>query len=206
MDTWARITSGREAFADYLGTLTEQHWQTRSLCSDWTVKELAAHMLVIPTKAKGEVFRSFVRSGFNLDRLNAGFVRDLSTTMSGQEIAALTRRSAGSQSRPPGLNLGGVFTELAVHTADISEALAMPFDLPMADYVANLDRLKDVQPVMGAKKRIAGLRLQATDTDWSHGAGPLVSGPAKQLLLAMAGRPTALDHLVGDGLAPLRSR
>ena len=58
----------------------------------------------------------------------------------------------------------------------------------------------------GQKKRIAGLTLRATDTEWSTGSGPTVEGPAQQLLLAVAGRRPALDQLSGDGLATLRAR
>jgi len=48
--------------------------------------------------------------------------------------------------------------------------------------------------------------LTATDTDWSHGSGPEVSGPALSLLLAVAGRRPALDDLSGPGLDLLRGR
>jgi len=41
---------------------------------------------------------------------------------------------------------------------------------------------------------------------WRHGSGPEVTGPAIALLLAMAGRKTALDDLTGPGVALLRSR
>jgi hypothetical protein len=42
--------------------------------------------------------------------------------------------------------------------------------------------------------------------DWSHGSGPTVTGSAEALLLAVAGRRVALDHLGGDGLPTLRDR
>src|SRR4029079_14852838 len=102
--------------------------------------------------------------------------------------------------------LNGVFTELAVHSADVAEGLGKPFDLPTEDYVACLEYLKDVQPVFRAKTRIAGLHLEATDAEWSTGDGPAVSGTSKQLLLAMAGRRAALDNLTGEGLDTMRSR
>ena len=101
---------------------------------------------------------------------------------------------------------GPDFNELVVHSTDISEGVGTAFDLPTMDYVACLDYLKVVQPVFGAKKRVAGLKLQATDDDWSTGSGPLVSGPSKQLLLAIAGRRSTLDNLTLEGLATLRSR
>ena len=206
MDTWTSIENGRTAFGDYLTTLTPDDWNKPSLCAGWTVKDVAAHMLVIPTMAKGQVFRSFVGSGFNLDKLNAKLVRALTAEMSAADIAAKTRSSAASRSMPPGLKSKGVFNELAVHSADVGEAVGKPFDLPVADYAACLEFLKDLQPVFGAKRRVAGLTLRATDSDWSTGSGPVVSGASKQLLLAVAGRRSALDNLAGDGLATLRSR
>jgi len=59
---------------------------------------------------------------------------------------------------------------------------------------------------VGGKKRIHGLRLTTTDTGWSYGAGPEVSGPALSLLLAMTGRPAGLKELSGDGAPVLSQR
>ena len=206
MDTWTSITHGREALGDYLAGLTEDDWDKPSLCAGWTVKDTAAHMLVIPAVPKGQVFLSFVGSGFNLERMNARLIARLTTTMSTADIVARTRSSAGSHSVPPGLKLPGVLTELVVHSSDIAEGVGTPFTLPVEDYVAALDHVKDVQPVFGTKERIAGLTLRATDADWSTGSGPAVEGTAQQLLLAITGRRPALDRLCGDGLATLRSR
>ena len=47
--------------------------------------------------------------------------------------------------------------------------------------------------------RTRGLRLVATDIDWSHGGGPEVRGPGEALLMAMAGRGDALKDLSGPG-------
>ncbi len=60
--------------------------------------------------------------------------------------------------------------------------------------------------IIGAKRRIAGLQLRATDTEWSHGSGPEVVGPLLSLLMAMTGRKAALDSLTGEGVAILRGR
>ena len=38
------------------------------------------------------------------------------------------------------------------------------------------------------QRRIEGLRVVATDVDWSHGSGPEVRGHAMPLMLAMTGR------------------
>ena len=206
MDTWTHIRNGREALSDYLAGLSADEWGKPSLCGGWTVKQVAAHMLVVPTVPKGRVFRAFLGSGFNLDKMNARFVTAITADTSTAEIVTKTRASAGSQLRPPGLKLPGVLTELVVHSSDIAEGVGRPFALPADDYIAALDHLKGVQPVFGAKKRIAGLTLRATDAAWSTGTGPAVEGSAQQLLLAVAGRRAALDQLTGDGVATLRAR
>jgi hypothetical protein len=59
---------------------------------------------------------------------------------------------------------------------------------------------------VGGRKRIGGLRLVATDTGWSYGAGPEVSGDAMSLLLAMTGRAAGIDGLTGEGVAALSQR
>ena len=60
--------------------------------------------------------------------------------------------------------------------------------------------------LIGGKRRVEGVTLKATDADWSHGSGPVVSGPATALMLATAGRTAPLDELAGPGLQTLRSR
>jgi len=46
--------------------------------------------------------------------------------------------------------------------------------------------------------------LRATDTDWTVGAGPEVSGTALSLLLLLTGRTAAaLDALHGPGVTSL---
>jgi hypothetical protein len=68
------------------------------------------------------------------------------------------------------------------------------------------DFYKGSNLIIGAKRRIDGVTLRATDADWSHGSGPEVSGPLLSLLMAMTGRKEALDDLSGDGVATLRGR
>jgi hypothetical protein len=68
------------------------------------------------------------------------------------------------------------------------------------------DFYKGSNLIIGTKRRIDGMTLRATDTSWSHGSGPEVTGPMLPILLAMAGRKGALDELSSDGVATLRER
>ena len=52
-----------------------------------------------------------------------------------------------------------------------------------------------------ARRRLRGVRLAATDTDWSVGAGTELSGPIGMLLLLLTGRTaTAIPYLSGPGV------
>jgi len=54
--------------------------------------------------------------------------------------------------------------------------------------------------------RARGVRLIATDLDWSHGDGPELRGTGEAVLMVMAGRAAALDDLDGPGKAKLAQR
>jgi uncharacterized protein (TIGR03083 family) len=92
-----------------------------------------------------------------------------------------------------------------VHHQDIRRALGYPRAVP----VARLERILPLvpgNPRLGAGRRIKGLRLAATDVAWQHGDGPEVSGTGEALLMAMTGRPAALDELSGPGQPTLAAR
>jgi uncharacterized protein (TIGR03083 family) len=206
MDPWADIKADRESLADYLESLPPEDWDKPSLCDGWTVKGVATHLLVTPTMSKGKVFFAFVGSGFNLSKMSQTQIDRMTRKLSIEDIVTQTRDTAGVKSAPPGLKPMGVFGEVLTHSSDISLAVGTPLDLPVDHYVIGLDYMKDVQPVLGCKKRIDGLELRATDADWAHGDGPVVEGDAKHLLSAMTGRKRALDALGGDGVAIMHSR
>ena len=52
-----------------------------------------------------------------------------------------------------------------------------------------------------ARARLRGLRLVATDTEWSVSDGDLVEGPVEALLLLLTGRTAWLGRLSVQGSA-----
>ena len=129
-ETWKKIETSRLALGEYLKNIDPSDWEKQSWCEAWTVKDAAAHLLVIPTIAKGKVFFQFLKSGFKLDKMNDVFVKQISTTLSTDEIAAKTIDFASSQTLPPGLKLNGAFGETVVHSIDVSEGVSKALDLP----------------------------------------------------------------------------
>jgi hypothetical protein len=96
--------------------------------------------------------------------------------------------------------------EALVHAEDIRRPLGIAHEYPVASVTAVTEFYASSNVLIGGKNRVAGLTLRATDTEWSHGSGPEVSGPARALMLATTGRASALDELGGPGLETLRAR
>ncbi|MFE3699358.1 maleylpyruvate isomerase family mycothiol-dependent enzyme, partial [Nocardia tengchongensis] len=55
----------------------------------------------------------------------------------------------------------------------------------------------------GKPHRRDGIRLSATDIDWTHGSGSEIRGPILALLLLVTGRTAALDRVAGEGIPRL---
>jgi hypothetical protein len=96
--------------------------------------------------------------------------------------------------------------EVVVHGEDIRRPLGLRHQPSVAALVAIADNYKNTNLLIGSKRRIAGLRVRATDSEWVCGDGPEVCGPLASLVLAMAGRKGALGDLSGDGLGVLSDR
>lgn len=64
------IRQERLALIDFLETLTPGEWATPSLCSAWTVQEVAAHLAWTPTLPPQEATVLLVKAGFRLHALD----------------------------------------------------------------------------------------------------------------------------------------
>ena len=203
-DVWPTIHSERKALAADLEALTDEQWATASLCTDWTVRDVLAHMAATAKISPPQFFGKMITSGFSLKSMQS---KDMATERGSSPAETLARFTAevSSSKHPPGPTdtwLG----ETIVHAEDIRRSLGIKHDYPTDAAVQVANFYKGSNLIIGTKKRIAGLRLQATDAAWSHGDGPEVSGPIVSLVMAMAGRKTSDEDLSGDGVATLRSR
>ena len=203
-DVWPVIHSERKALAADLDGVSEAAWSTDSLCSGWTVQDVLAHMTATSKISGATFFPKLIGSGFSLKRLQ---VKDIQAERGGSPAETLSRFKArvDSTGRPPG-PIDTMLGEVIVHSADIRRPLGISHTYPSEALVQTADFFKGSNLVLGTKRRIAGLSLQATDADWKQGSGPEVSGPMLPLLQAMTGRKAALDDLSGEGVALLRSR
>ena len=96
--------------------------------------------------------------------------------------------------------------EIVVHGEDVRRPLGIKHPYPADHLVPVADFYKGSNLLIGAKKRIAGFTLRATDIGWSTGSGPEVAGPGAAMISAMTGRKAALADLSGDGLEQFSTR
>lgn len=206
MDTFAEIADERRGLADQLSGLTDEQRAAPSLCSTWSVKDVAAHLIVPLEVSIPRFMLAMLACGGNFDRANLRLTRQ-QTGRPFEEIVEVLRQKADDRFTPPGGGPEAPLTDVLVHGLDIRWPLGLTRQIPE-------DRLQKVLTFLttpGArsvvpKGRLDGLRLAASDLDWAYGDGPTVAGRAEALLLAMAGRRAALDQLTGDGVATLRDR
>ncbi|XVU27143.1 maleylpyruvate isomerase family mycothiol-dependent enzyme [Actinoplanes sp. CA-054009] len=200
------IADQRRAIADLLESLTPAQLAVRSLCGDWTVREVAAHLLAAVEAPRGATLSAMMRSGFRLHRANALLAQSLGR-LPVEEIAEGLRRNAENDFKPPVVGYPGQLTDLLVHGQDIRRPLGLPHRLPLDSLRIALDFLTTGRPVGFTKKAwLAGLRFEASDLDFRFGAGPLVTAPAEALMMAMTGRRAVLGELDGPGVRVLASR
>jgi uncharacterized protein (TIGR03083 family) len=198
--TLARLE--REEFADLLESLTPQQWGMPSLCNGWTVLDVVTHTVAYLGQSRTRLLINMIRARGDVDRINAGQLRE----QAGRSPARLVElmRQGAEPSGAAALYRGRVgLIECLIHQQDIRRPLEQPRAIPEERLRVSLDYAR-VSPVIGGGRRTRGVRLVATDMDWSAGRGPEARGSGEALLLAMTGRAELLDELDGEGLTLLR--
>lgn len=203
-DYTAMAMAERAEIADLLASLTPEQWQAPTLCADWTVRDVVAHMFSFEELSTLGLIGRFARGPFTRGGANTVGV-DAYRDHGPDELVALVQRHL----RPRGLTAGFggriALTDGTIHHQDIRRPLGLPRQIPPERLVAVLDFARTA-PTISAGKRIRGLTLTATDLDWTTGTGPEVTGPAEALLMALAGRRGVTDELSGPGVPELAAR
>jgi uncharacterized protein (TIGR03083 family) len=198
------IHAERRSLASDLAALGADGWSTRSLCENWSVRDVAAHMTATAKITPASFFPKLFAAGFSMTRMQD---KDIAVEKGNNDADTLARFEGvlDSTKHPPG-PADTWLGETIVHAEDIRRPLGISHGYPPAALVQIADFYQGSNLLIGAKRRIDGLALRSTDADWSHGSGPEVKGPLLSLVLAMTGRKAVLSDLAGDGVATLQAR
>ncbi|WP_067652003.1 maleylpyruvate isomerase family mycothiol-dependent enzyme [Nocardia harenae] len=198
---WAMIHTERRALADDLAELSAEQWAAPSLCSEWTVEEVVAHLTAAADTGPVRWVRSMAGARFDAAKHNARRIAqyrgaDPAETLA-RFLAVVDSTTAASGHTAAWLG------EVVVHAQDIRQPLGLPArpGLEACTQVARFFASRNF--AVNSKDAVAGLRLEATDGPFAAGAGPLVTGPTLALVMAMAGRGAYRAELTGPAVAAL---
>lgn len=199
---WSVIEDQRHRIATFLASLSDNEWAQPSLCDGWTIKDVAAHLAVVPhAPSIWRMLPMILAAGGSLDRVNHDIACQYSEGRSTNQLVADLRDNAASRDLPRVTSVENLAMDIVVHGQDI--ALPLNRDLPVPpDAALNaLERAWSMGWPFHARTKLAGYRLTATDTDWAAGDGPTISGTTLTLLLLATGRTkTVLPLLAGPGM------
>ena len=205
-DVWRAIDDQRRALVDLLDELSEREWDEPSLCEGWTVRQVAAHVALQNTtwSALPRAVVDLVRSG-GLD----GAIHAVACRHAERDTALIVgeiRDRIGVWKPLPTVTYHEAAIDYLVHAQDIALPLGRRLDMPGEVSAVAAERAWTSRRMFHGRRRFAGYRLVATDSGWSAGSGPEVTGPTGALLLLVTGRRAALPLLSGPGLDTIALR
>ena len=211
-DVSTLIEQERHALADFLETLTRDAWSTPSLCSGWTVQEVAAHVSFAPTVRLGTLLKELARDGLRANRTSARLSREWAADRGPEAIVAGLRDPHNIDNPTPGTRLADVLADTVTHHLDVRVPLDQERPAPVeATGIALTAYARMGFPLSLAfgrnpKATAKGLRLVAEDIGWSHGEGPAVAASSSALVRALTGRRVRRSELTGPGADLLYGR
>jgi uncharacterized protein (TIGR03083 family) len=201
---WRYVDAERASLAEFLSGLSAAEWATPSLCPGWTVQAVAAHVISSPQARAWPVVTGIIRTRGDFNRLILEEGQRAAASYSPEQIVAQYGQYAGSRRHPLGTTPADPLLDVLIHGQDIAVPLGRHREMPPEAARAAADRIWTKSFPFKARKRLAGVRLVATDIPWAVGEGPEISGPMWALLLLLSGRPDpAHPHLTGPGLTTL---
>ena len=205
-DQWTHIARERRSLAGQLADLSPDQWEEQSLCTEWRVRDVAAHVAMTPAGAPStwQMVSGLLRARGDL----WGFGRDVAVAWgadrSTDEIVETLDREAASRRMPVVTNTPNILLDVLVHGQDIAVALGLERSVPVDAGLAAFERAWSMGWPFHARKRLAGVTLIATDADLAVGDGPVARGSLATLLLLVTGRTAAArQRLDGPGVALL---
>ncbi|MFC5747639.1 maleylpyruvate isomerase family mycothiol-dependent enzyme [Actinomadura rugatobispora] len=197
----AWVRAERLGLADFLDTLDEHEWRADSLCQGWTVHDVAAHMTLSTRTTLLVAVKGAIRARGDFNRMEADLARERAARYGPAALVEQLRETAGSARRTPGAAPLDPLVDVLVHGQDIARPLGRVREMPAEPAIPALEHVLR-RRFYGARKRLRGTRLTATDVRWSAGEGPdEIRGPIADLLMLATGRTAGLAALTGAGVA-----
>jgi uncharacterized protein (TIGR03083 family) len=213
------ISAHRRSLAAALSTLTADQWRGASLCAGWTPAHVLAHLTMPFRISEPDFMAGLQRCGGDFTRFSDEIAaRD--SKLPPADLVGVLRDNADTPWAPPGGGLTGALSHDVIHGLDITWPLSLAHEIPARTMTIVLDAIT-APPEResraggtgagntGAKAGrgtlfgfpLGGIRVRATDLDWSAGDGEELAGRSRDLLPLLAGRAVPGELFQGPGLA-----
>jgi len=184
LQSWVAPTC--QGLADLLAATTDDTWNAPSLCENWLVRHVVAHV-TMPARLTPAQFRAEMgAAGGDFTVLsNTVATRDASLPVT--DLLEQLRSPGLHAWQPPGGGAAGALSHAVIHSLDVTIALNRPSVAPTEAATAVLDELTAAS---GTRFGIdlTAVRLEAADTGRSWGDGQVVSADSGSLVALLAGR------------------
>jgi uncharacterized protein (TIGR03083 family) len=175
-----------DGLADLLASGPAGSWDAPSLCSGWQVRHVVAHVSM-PVRLTPELFGAEMAAA-------GGDFAVLSDTVAARDAGRPVAEHLDALRspvlhgwQPPGGGAAGALNHAVIHSLDVTVALGSPAVAPAGAVVAVLDQLTAAGGAWFGVD-LTGIRLEATDADWSGGDGDVVRADGGALVALLAGR------------------
>lgn len=184
LQSWVAPTYN--GLADLLTTTDVGPWNAPSLCENWLVRHVVAHV-TMPTRLTPAQFGAEMAAAGGDLTLLSDTVAARDARLPEADLLDDLRSPTLHRWQPPGGGASGALSHAVIHSLDVTVALGRPAVAP-ADAVKVV--LEQLTAAGGAVFGIdlTGIRLEAVDTGWSWGTGRLVHHDSGSLVALLSGR------------------
>jgi len=185
-DLQSLVAPTYDGLADLLASVSVETWDAPSLCTNWQVRHVVAHMTMPARLTPTQFGAEMAAAGGDFTVLSDTVAaRDASLPLADHMDALRSPLLHAWQ--PPGGGAAGALRHVVIHSLDVTVALDRPAVAPKDAVVAVLDQLTAANGALFGVD-LSGVRLEAVDTDWSWGSGDAVRAEGGLLVALLSGR------------------
>lgn len=181
-----------------LRSIGPEAWDTQSLCDEWKVRDVAAHLVRI-----GDFYRrlpiavgDLARHGFRLNRALSEVAKRIAKDRSPAELLEMLGGARYEDTLVFRVHPQPRFalSEWIVHGQDIRRPLGISATYE-PDHLMAIAETATKWYAWDHEEHTPKMRLEATDADWSIGEGPVYRGPLEAIVMVVLGRKAAMKDL-----------
>lgn len=192
----AAVVAERTEMSEVLAGLRPEQWDAPTLCEGWRVREVIAHTTLPFRTSMGRMVVDLARARGDFNRMADRRARRDAAAIPAELLLAQLRQNLAHPWTPPGGGAAGALSHDVIHGLDITVALGLGRVVPPERLGLVLEGMRP-RNVAYFGTDLTGVRLEATDLEWSYGTGEPLRGRAQELLLVICGRRLPAGHLEG---------